>query len=101
VKTRNDIPWQVRAGDVAHMNLCIGIRPGNGNQNVFGHFSLQSGLCTGKEKGCPRLDSLFELCIVSQNSPYRAVQARRIWRISEPMVIMTTEETGKTYIAQL
>ena len=39
----NDIPRQVRAGQVAHVDGGIGIRPGNGDEDGFGgHEDLLS-----------------------------------------------------------
>ncbi len=42
---RNDIAGQVRAGDVADVDLSVGIGPGNGDEDVGGHgnpvFSVQ------------------------------------------------------------
>jgi hypothetical protein len=31
----------MRTGDIADMDFGVGVRPGNGNQDVFGHGNLR------------------------------------------------------------
>ena len=40
VVARDDVTGQVRTGDVADVDFSIGIWPGDGDQDVFGHKSL-------------------------------------------------------------
>ena len=42
VEAGNDVTGQMRAGDVADMDLGIGIGPGNGDQNVIRHSCLRN-----------------------------------------------------------
>src|SRR5688572_13430341 len=67
----DNITRQMGAGNVSYMYFCIGVRPGNCNQDIFGHSCLHI-LCRGgqlgeaasteidKQKGRPRnWDSLY------------------------------------------
>ena len=38
LKAREDIRGQIRTGDIAYMDQRIGIRPGDGDKNMFTHF---------------------------------------------------------------
>ena len=40
VVARDDVPGQMRTGDISDMDFGVGVGPGNGDQDVFGHRSL-------------------------------------------------------------